>query len=193
MLIYDTEIIKMIPPKSGELDPDLEYCAGFDDFANMGIALIGVHDYCFDQYRLFSKDELGDFQALVDYHDIVVGFNNIRFDNQLLAANGVKIPEDKCYDILVEMFSQFGGRRFGCTLGDVARVNFGAQKSGSGADAPKLWQQGFYGKVSDYCLHDIRLTKKILDRILRQGWIINPLNTAARLYLPRPNRKFRND
>jgi len=190
MLIYDAEIVKMIPPTNNELEPGLEYCAGFDDFANMGIALIGVFDYCADQSRLFGMHNIDKFKELVDYHDVVVGFNNIRFDNQLLAANGIEIPEYKCYDILVEMFNQFGGRRFGCKLGDVARVNFNAEKSGSGADAPKLWQQGCHDLVADYCLHDIRLTKKILDRILRQGWIINPLNPEARLYLPRPNRKF---
>jgi DEAD/DEAH box helicase domain-containing protein len=190
MLIYDIEIAKMIPSKDREPEFGLEYCAGFDDFANMGIALIGVHDYVADQSRLFGQHELEEFKELISKHDVLVGFNNIRFDNQLLAANGVNIPETICYDILVEMFNQFGGRRSGCKLGDVARVNFGVGKSGDGADAPKLWQKGFFGKVADYCLHDIRLTKKIVDRILRQGWIVNPINPERRLYLPRPNRKF---
>lgn len=190
MLIYDVEIAKMIPSKGVECDPNLEYCAGFDDFSNMGIALIGVHDYVADQSRLFSLSEIEEFKALVAKHDVVVGFNNIRFDNQLLAANGVIIPEKNCYDILTEIFNSLGGRRSGCKLGDITKVNFGVEKSGDGADAPKLWQQGFYGKVADYCLHDIRLTKKILDRILRWGWIVNPINPERRLYLPRPNRKF---
>jgi hypothetical protein len=191
MIIYDIEIQSAIPPKDGApMVEGVKYCKGFDDFEMMGIAVIGVHDYVADENRLFTEYELDDFKQLVAEHDVYVGFNNKGFDNKLLAANGVNLPESRCYDILEEIWKSLGQRQSGCRLEDVARTNFGAGKNGDGAKAPILWQKGYHGKVHDYCLNDVRLTKKILDRILRRGWIVNPVNPEKILWLPRPNRKF---
>ena len=44
MLIYDIEIEKAILNKKESPKANIEYCAGFHDFANMGIACIGAAD-----------------------------------------------------------------------------------------------------------------------------------------------------
>ena len=52
--------------------------------------------------------------------------------------------------------------------------------------APIWWQQGKCGKVIDYCLHDIHLTKRLLDRIIRMGVLANPKERARTIYLRKP-------
>lgn len=45
-----------------------------------------------------------------------------------------------------------------------------------GADAPKLYQTKNFGSLFNYCMADVRLTKKLFDRVIDAGHIINPRN-----------------
>lgn len=45
MIIYDCEIVKAIPNKEGLLIPNIQYCAGWREFSEMGISCIGAYDY----------------------------------------------------------------------------------------------------------------------------------------------------
>ena len=187
MIIFDIEIANAIPPKNGELIPDIKYAKGWDYPATMGIACIGVYDYTKDTYRVFGEYELEDFQNLIEKHDSFIGFNNIGFDNKVLRAFDVKISDKKSYDILAEIYSALGSRQKGCKLDNVIEANFGsAGKTGNGADAPILWQRGFHTKVIDYCLNDVRLTKKLLDKIIRFGYLNSPIYPKEFLKIRRP-------
>lgn len=188
MLIYDIEIANPVPPKDGELKQGITYAKGWEYPATMGIAVIGVYNYPRETYRTFSEFELDEFQELINTHDSLVGFNNISFDNKVLRAYNVEIPDNKSYDILAQIYSAIGSRQKGCKLENVVKANFGDTylKPFDGAMAPVLWQQGFQIKVADYCLNDVYLTKKILDRILSWGYLKNPIEPNKLLKIRRP-------
>lgn len=186
MLIYDCEIKKAILGKTETAIEGIEYCGGWRDFEGMGISCIGAYDYSAARYRVFCEDNLAEFQALVDDHDIIVGFNSLGFDNPLCAANGLKVPDEKSYDILVQVWLGAGlGPKFafpthiGYGLDAICECNFGVKKSGNGALAPVLWQRGEIGAVIDYCLNDVRITKRLLDHIIEAGVIVSPKDGAA--------------
>jgi len=196
MLIYDCEIIKAIEDKKHPKQTGIEYCKGWQDHENMGISCVCCYDYQSDRYRVFLEDKGWDLlQSLFDNNNgPLIGFNNIGFDNKLLRANGVLVDDKKCYDILQQLWVADGlapefhyPSHIGYSLDALLSVNFpNLQKSGHGALAPVLWQQGMIGQVIDYCLEDIRLTKKVLDRILRIGMLVNPINGKTPLLIPRP-------
>lgn len=182
-IIYDCEIIKGIVKKGESRLPDIEYCDGWRDFANMGISVIGAYDYLEDRYRVFCADNFPQFQALLDRANLVIDFNGTQFDKPLLAANNLHFDSDKHYDILREIWKaeghdpdKFDYRTHGnYGLDACCRANFhGYAKSGNGALAPIDWQRGDIGSVIDYCLNDVRLTKELVDKIRLEGWIINP-------------------
>ncbi|CAB4223480.1 hypothetical protein UFOVP1670_72 [uncultured Caudovirales phage] len=174
-IIYDIEIKKAIPDRNGKRLDGIEYCEGWQDHANMGISVIGCYDYVEDRARVFCDDNMGDFYDLCDSRDLLVGFNNIPFDNAVIDANhgGKIMPEDRCYDILREIWIAAGlpptfdfKTHGGYGLDAMCERNFGTKKTGSGALAPVDWQQGRIGRVIDYCLNDIMLTKQLLDNII---------------------------
>lgn len=187
MVIYDCEIIKAIPPfKQGEERlPDIEYCEGWHDFANMGISVIGMYDYADDRYHVFCKDNFREFFNRVQDAAVVVDFNGFKFDKPLLEANIGEIEFNHHYDILREIWKALGnnpdefnaGTHSGYGLDMCCAANFGSRKSGHGALAPIDWQRGNIGSVIDYCLNDVRLTKNLLDLIISRGHIINPKDT----------------
>lgn len=187
MFIYDLEIENPIPPKDGVLLPEIKYSKGWDYPATMGIACICVYEYTTDTVRTFGEYEMEAFQRLIDSHDVAVGFNNIKFDNAVLRTADITIDDKKCYDIFAEIQKQLGFVK-GCRLDDCVKANFPshAGKNGDGAMAPVLWQQGYKTRVIDYCQNDVRLTKMLLDRILRFGFIYDPTDKSKQLRLRRP-------
>lgn len=181
MIIYDCEIVKAIQGKNEERLQGIEYCEGWHDHAGMGISVICVYDYATGRYRVFCADNFPEFQELVNSTNIVVGFNSIGFDNKLCAANGLNVPAEKTYDLLAEIWAGSGltktfkfGTHTGFGLEACCQANFGLKKTGNGATAPVDWQRGKIGKVIDYCLNDISLTKILLDQVIEKGFIIDP-------------------
>jgi len=190
VLIYDCEIKKGILGKNDKPVDGVEYCAGWRDFENMGVSCIGAYDYTSDRYRVFMDDNLQEFAKLTDRARVVVGFNSNSFDDQLLAANGIHV---KSYDLLAEIWEGAGlGREFqypshvGYGLDACVSINFGTNKTGHGAQAPVDYQQGRIGAVIDYCLNDVRETKRLLDRVIQDGFIINPKNVKEIIRVKKP-------
>lgn len=188
MFIYDIEIQNGIAPKNpAERKQGINYCDGWTDWDGMKIACIGCYDYTTDKYLVFGENDLEDFKLFIQLHDVAVGFNNIRFDNNLLRANDVVIQPSKSYDILAEIYAALGSYQKGCRLEDCVKANFSnVGKTGNGADAPIDWQRGLHTKVINYCLNDVRITKMLLDKILRFGYINNPIYPSEILRMKRP-------
>jgi len=193
LLIYDIEIANAIPSRDGLRTPNISYCEGWTDFLGMGVSVLACYDYVRDHYRVFCKDNLADFAALAERHDVLVGFNNLRFDNQVLTAHGIALNQASCYDLFIEIqrglgldFNNPAQRRSGYNLQGMAYANFRAKKSGSGADAPALWQSGKTGSVIDYCLSDVHLTKRLIDRVIRGGALADPLDERKSISIRRP-------
>jgi hypothetical protein len=204
MLIYDIEIKKAIPSKNGEVLKDIEYCDGWSDYENMGISCICCYDYEESRYRVFLEDNISEFQDLVWLHDIVVGFNNISFDNKVLrASKALEVIEstfkvnidDKSYDLLREIWTSAGiGPVFkypshtGYSLNAIMESNFGDGKVKYGETSPVYYQQRKYGNLIDYCLTDVWMTKKLLDRVMYSGKITSPRNGST-LEIRKPYKK----
>ena len=165
LVIYDCEIIKAIPSTKEPRTEGIDYCLGWEDYDNMGISVICAYDAFEEQYRVFLKDNLDQFQDLINDRKYLMGFNNIKFDDQLCRANGLVIEQDKSLDLLVAIWQAAGlGPEFrypthiGFTLDAMCEANEIKCKTGSGALAPVDWQLGNYGNVIDYCLNDVKMT-----------------------------------
>ena len=192
ILIYDCEIIKSIrDPKKVDLQ-GIEYCDSWQDYENMGISVIGVNfidkedknDSIFAHHinSEYTGSRLKDFQEGLNTTNALVGFNNQSFDDNLIKANGFIIPENVInYDILAEIWEGAGlSRTFvypthaGFGLDAICKANGLGEKSGDGANAAVLWQRGKHQEVIDYCLNDIKLTRKLFDLIQEKGEIKDP-------------------
>ncbi len=178
-LFYDCEIINCIPSHYERSDPNYKYCDGWRDFENMGVSVIGIYLSWMESYQIIPGTQLGEFQLLVEEAEEIIGFNSINFDDNLLKANGVTI--ETTYDLLCEtriaagMPPHFvkGLTRGGYSLNALAEANLGEVKTGSGELAPKLWQDGQFKEVADYCLNDVRLLVKLY---MRRSGLKDPTN-----------------
>lgn len=65
-VIYDIEIIKAVPDRKFPRSEGVEYCAGWDDHAGMGVSVIGAYDYFTGRARVFCKDNFDEFRNLIE-------------------------------------------------------------------------------------------------------------------------------
>jgi hypothetical protein len=181
IVVYDLEIAKSILGKNEFPKPNIEYCNGWSDHANMGITVLAAYDLETDQTHVYCEDNLPEFFKLLSEREYRAGFNNINFDDKVLLANGYEFPANNhSYDLMKELMRGAGTTSFaGFNLDACCITNFNICKSGNGALAPVLWQQGKIGEVINYCIRDVFLTTKLLNRIL----------DAEHLYDPRSNEK----
>jgi hypothetical protein len=180
MLIFDSEIKKMILGRNERQQPDLQYCAGWSDYRGMGISVICAWDSLASQmHTLTPQDDEGhasQLQTLISTADYVVGFNNHGFDNNLLEAAGFKVPKEKSYDIYEQVIAAAGlsdapfYERKGYRLDDLARVNNLPRKNddGGGAMAPALYQRGEIERLHSYCANDVLMTVELMTLVLNQ-------------------------
>ncbi len=185
MLVYDIEIANPIRTEKTKIDPKYTYANGWNDFEGMGIAVIGWYNFNTDEYghHLGDKDSLLAFQDMITSIEKFVGFNTIGFDNKLLRAHGINVFDEKSYDILQQIWFAVGldANKYeprthgGFSLGKVSHHNLGRGKTGDGADAPYMWQDGKKDEVIDYCVNgDVKLTKDLLSVIYNTGQLISP-------------------
>lgn len=171
MMVYDAEIINAIPTKGAAPVPGVSYCQGWGDHVGMGVSVIAA--YVWDQgYRIFLADNMHEFRELAESPEtLCVGFNNHAFDDVLVRrCLGINLGEHRSWDLLravrVARGQDPGYIAGGPNLDSLARANFLPGKSGAGAFAPNLWQQGKIGQVIDYALNDCMQTKKLIERVL---------------------------
>lgn len=171
LVVYDAEIQNAIPTKGEPRLDGIRYCESWGDKAGMGIAVIGA--YVWEEgYRIFMADNVQAFRELVEHPETrLVGFNNRAFDDLLLqACLGVTVPERRSWDLLravrVARGDSPGYFAGGPNLDKLCKANFLPGKSGSGADAPVLWQRGKVGQVTDYVLNDVSMTVRLVELVL---------------------------
>lgn len=181
ILVYDIEIKNAIKSKSAPAVDGITYCEGWKDYAGMGIAIITAYDFAEARYRIFLEDNLWEFSRLCDMRDHVVGFNSRAFDDNILATRNIVLPSEKAVDLLCAIVQAAGKEpKFphtnGYGLDPVYRTNVpgGRAKTGDGAMAPILWQQGKIGAVIDYGLNDTQMTVEILIAACLQGHLTCP-------------------
>jgi hypothetical protein len=178
MIIVDVEIKKAICGRNEERLPDIEYCGGWRDFANMGISCVCTYDITTHLSRVFLEEDLGAL-AVYLWKKPTAGFNTKRFDNCLLHEHGVDIDESMHYDMLEQIWVALGlnpdkfnpHTHGGWGLDAVCGATLGIYKTGHGATAPVWWQQGRHGKVIDYCLNDVWMEGQLLRHILAGGLV----------------------
>lgn len=192
--LFDIEIAKAIRGRAEEPIEGIEYCGGFTDHAGCGISCVGAWDYVQERPRIFAADNMDEFREIIRAYDLLVTFNGVNFDNQVLRASGFEFgPKVEHYDLLRELWIHDGlnpdvfnpRTHGGYGLDRCVEVNFGLGKTGNGALAPVWFQRGLIGALHDYCLADIWLEKKLFDLVIADKEIINP-KTGDRIKLPNP-------
>jgi DEAD/DEAH box helicase domain-containing protein len=140
---------------------------GKNDPSLLDISLVGVWDSETNTYTSYLQEELKDLWPIIEKADVLIGYNSDHFDIPLLNKY---YPGDlttiKSIDLMKEIQKSLGRRM---KLDHIAEGTLGVNKSGHGLQAITWWKQGEIEKIRQYCLDDVKITKKIYDYALKNG------------------------
>ncbi|MGD9949747.1 MAG: DEAD/DEAH box helicase [Desulfobulbus sp.] len=162
------------PSRYGVFDIETQKSAaevgGWNNADKMLVSVAVVYDAEFDDYLIFREGEVAELIAHLQSLELVVGFNNKRFDNQVLAGYGVhKLADRPTVDILEQVKNRLGYR---LSLNNLAENTLGVQKSADGLMALKWYREGRIDKIIAYCRQDVEVTKNLFFFGLEHGYLL---------------------
>ena len=132
---------------------------GWHKADQMGISCIVLYDSGTDRFYEYLENEVEAFIERLKTLDLVIGFNNKRFDNQVLSGySDFNFNSLATLDILEEVHNQLG---FRLSLDNLASVTLGSQKSADGLQALVWWKEGKIREIIDYRKMDVEITRDL--------------------------------
>lgn len=165
------------------LDLEIQHSPGgpeglsWEDTDRLGVSVAVLYDMALDRYSIYGPHQLHSLQKRLHAAQRITTYNGWTFD--LPVIFGLKRPKvvtalaPTSDDLLARIWQAMGTRRKGWTLGDVAQAMVGRGKTGHGADAPKLYQQGRWHELIGYCLDDVCLLRDVIRKVDEVGEVSN--------------------
>jgi DEAD/DEAH box helicase domain-containing protein len=153
---------------------------GQHNLERLTVSLIGAYSYNHNKYFSFDEHQIADFEPLLKKAGLVIGFAINRFDMPVLKKHFsfdlMALPR---LDLLEEIELAMGTR---ISLNILAKTNLGLEKThASGLEAIKLYNEGRFDELRDYCLNDVKLTKELYELAKKQGYLLVPDRTTGAL------------
>lgn len=141
---------------------------GWDKKHEMGMSLGVTYSTADQVYEIFSEKRAGDLVDRLRKADLVVGYNVISFDYEVLMAYTILDLKDQLptLDLLLELEKVAGHRM---KLEDVAQGTLGVGKVAEGLDAIRWWREGKMMEIAEYCCFDVKVTKLVHEYGAEKG------------------------
>ncbi len=111
------------------------------------------------QYRIFGETQVNDLIKELTRADLVVGFNIINFDYDVLSGySPLDLREVATLDLMVDLEQKLGHR---LSLDSLAKATLNAPKVADGMQALKWWKEGRLVEIAEYCCFDVKITKEL--------------------------------
>jgi DEAD/DEAH box helicase domain-containing protein len=154
-------------------DLETQYAAdevgGWHNIRDMRLAVAVTYNAAMDVYRDYTEQEVNQLIATLRGADLVVGYNVLRFDYEVLRAyTDDPLSSLPTVDMLQDLYDTLGWRP---KLDDVAAATLGECKSADGLQAVYWFRQGQLDKVIAYCRRDVEMTWKTYQFGRRNGYV----------------------
>jgi DEAD/DEAH box helicase domain-containing protein len=183
----EKKIIKTAPPVSyGVFDVETQRSAaevgGWHRADRMGISVAVLYDSVSDSFKTYLEKDIPDLIWDLQAFDLVVGFNNKRFDNKVLSAYSVfNLASLPTLDIMEVITNRLGYR---LSLDRLAEHTLGVKKSADGLQALQWYKEGKMDEIISYCRHDVKITRDIFLFGLENRYLLFKNKAGAIVRLP---------
>ncbi|MEO6053036.1 MAG: ribonuclease H-like domain-containing protein [Chthoniobacterales bacterium] len=141
---------------------------GWDKKHEMKMSLGVIYSSATGEYEIFSESRVQDLVDRLMKADLVVGYNVIRFDYEVLM--GYTIHDLPAFiptlDMLMPIEKKLGHR---LSLDALATGTFGHGKTADGIDAIRWWREGKMMEIAEYCCFDVKVTKMVHEYAEEKG------------------------
>jgi len=133
---------------------------GWDKKRDMGMSLGVTYSTRLGEYRIYPEKRADELVQQLIRADLVVGFNVINFDYEVLMAYTIVDLPAQCrtLDLMVDIEKVLGHR---VGLDSVASASLGIGKTADGLDAIRWWREKRLLEIAEYCCYDVKCTKVV--------------------------------
>jgi DEAD/DEAH box helicase domain-containing protein len=133
---------------------------GWDRKADMKMSIGVTFSTAKQGYTIYEEDQVGGLIDELRQADLVVGFNHLYFDYEVLMGYTVLDLREQTtnLDLMVELEKVLGHRP---KLDAIASQTLGVGKTAAGTDALKWWKEGRVRDIAQYCCGDVKVTRLV--------------------------------
>ena len=111
------------------------------------------------EYRIYGERQVDALLTELQRADLVVGFNNLRFDYEVLHYYTVlDLRQIPTLDVLIELQKTLQHR---LSLDAVATATLGVEKTSEGMQAIHWFREGRLMDIAEYCCYDVKITRLV--------------------------------
>lgn len=142
-----------------ETQKSAEDVGGWNNIRDMRMSVGVTYSTARGEYRIYAEKEVDDLIKELMRADLVVGFNNLRFDYEVLHGYTVMdLKQIPTLDMLVDLQKALQHR---LSLDSVANASLGVEKTAEGLQAIKWFREGKLMEIAEYCCYDVKITKLV--------------------------------
>ncbi|HWW02528.1 MAG TPA: ribonuclease H-like domain-containing protein [Candidatus Acidoferrum sp.] len=142
-----------------ETQKSAEEVGGWDKISRMGMSIGVTYGTKSGEYRIYGEKQVNDLIKDLQRADLVVGFNNLRFDYEVLHGyTAFDLRQLPTLDMLVDLQERLQHR---LSLDSIATATFGVEKTAEGLQAIQWFKEGKLLEIAEYCCYDVKITRLV--------------------------------
>jgi DEAD/DEAH box helicase domain-containing protein len=142
-----------------ETQKSAEDVGGWDHISRMQMSVGVTYSTAQGAYRIYGEKQVSELITDLQRADLVVGFNNLRFDYEVLHGyTSFDLSQLPTLDMLVELQNTLNHR---LSLDSIATATFGVEKTAEGLQAIRWFKEGRLAEIAEYCCYDVKITKLV--------------------------------
>lgn len=142
-----------------ETQKSADEVGGWNNIRDMRLSVGVTYSTARQEYRIYAEKQVDDLLAELQRADLVVGFNNLRFDYEVLHHYTVlDLRQIPTLDMLVELQKHLPHR---LSLDAVAQATLGVEKTAEGMQAIRWFREGRLLEIAEYCCYDVKITRLV--------------------------------
>ena len=142
-----------------ETQKSAEEVGGWGNISKMGMSVGVTYSTAAGEYKIYGEKQVNDLITDLQRADLVVGFNNLRFDYEVLHGyTAFDLTQLPTLDMLVVLNETLGHR---LSLDSIATATFDVEKTAEGLQAIRWFKEGKLAEIAEYCCYDVKITKLV--------------------------------
>jgi DEAD/DEAH box helicase domain-containing protein len=142
-----------------ETQRSAEEVGGWSHISKMGVSVGVTFSTARGDYNIYGEKQVDDLLKDLQRADLVVGFNILRFDYEVLHGyTALDLGQLPTLDMMVDLQNTLNHR---LSLDSIATATLGVEKTAEGMQAIRWFKDGRLLEIAEYCCYDVKLTKLV--------------------------------
>jgi DEAD/DEAH box helicase domain-containing protein len=142
-----------------ETQKSADEVGGWNRVRDMGMSVGVTYSTARGEYSIYRENQVEDLIRELWRADLVVGFNNLRFDYEVLHGyTMLDLTQIPTLDMLIDVQKVVNHR---LSLDAIAGTTLGVEKTAEGMQAIQWWRQGKMMEIAEYCCYDVKITRLV--------------------------------